>query len=144
MACKYTGAYARIREQFHTPIGHFEGIEEVLAEIGGQSYAMEASRLMVLKALDDGHVPSVISGVVKLQLMERMRKVVNDSMDIHGGHAICMGPHNHLARAYELIPVGITVEGANILTRTMIIFGQGAIRCHPYALKEILAQDQKL
>jgi acyl-CoA dehydrogenase len=139
MACKYTGAYARIRQQFHTPIGYFEGVEEVLAEIAGQSYAMEASRLLVLDALDDGAVPSVISGVVKLQLMERMRKVVNDSMDIHGGHGICMGPHNHLGRAYQLIPVGITVEGANILTRTMIIFGQGAMRSHPYLLKEVEA-----
>lgn len=139
MACKYTGAYARIREQFHTPIGYFEGVEEVLAEIAGQSYAMEASRLLVLKALDDGHVPSVISGVVKYQLMERMRKVVNDAMDIHGGHGICMGPNNHLGRGYELIPVGITVEGANILTRTMIIFGQGAMRSHPYLLREVQA-----
>jgi len=139
MACKYTGAYARIREQFHTPIGYFEGIEEVLAEIGGQAYAMEASRLLVLNALDTGAIPSVISGVVKLQLMERMRKVVNDAMDIHGGHGICMGPHNHLGRAYELIPVGITVEGANILTRTMIIFGQGAMRSHPFLLREVEA-----
>jgi acyl-CoA dehydrogenase len=139
MASKYTGAYARIRQQFHTPIGYFEGVEEVLTEIAGQTYAMEASRLLVLEALDDGAVPSVISGVVKFQLMERMREVINHAMDIHGGHGICMGPHNHLARAYQLIPVGITVEGANILTRTMIIFGQGAMRSHPYLLKEVAA-----
>ena len=139
MASKYTGAYSRIRQQFHTPIGYFEGVEEVLTEIAGQTYAMDASRLLVLNALDDGVVPSVISGVVKLQLMERMREVINHAMDIHGGHGICMGPHNHLARAYQLTPVGITVEGANILTRTMIIFGQGAMRSHPYLLKEVEA-----
>ena len=139
MASKYTGAYARIRQQFHTPIGYFEGVEEVLTEIAGQAYAMDAARLLVLNALDSGAVPSVISGVVKQQLMERMRKVVNDAMDIHGGHGICMGPHNFLGRAYQLIPVGITVEGANILTRTMIIFGQGAMRSHPYLLKEVAA-----
>jgi len=139
VASRYTGAYARIRQQFHTPIGYFEGVEEVLTEIAGQSYAMDAARLLVLNALDSGAVPSVISGVVKQQLMERMRKVVNDAMDIHGGHGICMGPHNFLGRAYQLIPVGITVEGANILTRTMIIFGQGAMRSHPYLLKEVAA-----
>ncbi len=136
---KYTGAYARIRQQFHTPIGYFEGVEEVLTEIAGQTYAMDAARLLVLSALDKGEVPSVVSGIVKQQLMERMRIVINHSMDIHGGHGICMGPHNHLARAYQLIPVGITVEGANILTRTMIIFGQGAMRSHPFLLKEVEA-----
>ncbi len=139
MSSKYTGAYARIRKQFHTPIGYFEGVEEVLTRIAGQAYAMDAARLMILGALDQGQVPSVLSGVVKQQTMERMRQVVNDSMDIHGGHAICMGPHNFLARAYQLIPVGITVEGANILTRTMIIFGQGAMRSHPFLLREVEA-----
>jgi acyl-CoA dehydrogenase len=143
MAAKYTGAYARIRQQFHTPIGYFEGVEEVLTEIAGQAYAMDAARLLVLSALDSGALPSVISGVVKQQLMERMRKVVNNAMDIHGGHGICMGPHNHLGRAYQLIPVGITVEGANILTRTMIIFGQGAMRSHPFLLKEVEAVHNK-
>jgi acyl-CoA dehydrogenase len=139
MASKYTGAYARIRQQFHTPIGYFEGVEEVLTEIAGQTYAIDAARLLVLNALDNGAVPSVISGIVKQQSMERMRKVINDAMDIHGGHAISMGPHNHLGRAYQLIPVGITVEGANILTRTLMIFGQGAMRSHPYLLKEVEA-----
>lgn len=139
VSSKYTGAYARIRQQFHTPIGYFEGVEEVLTEIAGQTYAIDAARLLVLGALDQGKVPSVVSGIVKQQLMERMRKVINHSMDIHGGHGICMGPHNHLARAYQLIPVGITVEGANILTRTMIIFGQGAMRSHPFLLKEVEA-----
>lgn len=140
---RYTGAYARIRQQFHTPIGHFEGVEEALTEIAGQAYVMDASRSLVASALDSGVVPSVISAIVKYQVMERMRQVLNSSMDIHGGHGICMGPRNHLARAYELIPVGITVEGANILTRTMIIFGQGAMRSHPYLLKEVKAVHSK-
>ena len=146
MAAKYTGAYARIRQQFHTPIGYFEGVEEALTEIAGQTYIMDASRSLVAIALDTGAVPSVISAIVKLQVMERMRDVINHAMDIHGGHGICMGPHNHLGRAYQLTPVGITVEGANILTRTMIIFGQGAMRSHPYLLKEVQAvhnEDRK-
>jgi acyl-CoA dehydrogenase len=139
VASRYTGSYARIRKQFRTPIGYFEGVEEVLAKIGGQSYVIEAARLLVLSALDSGEVPSVVSGIVKQQTMERMREVVNNAMDIHGGHGICMGPHNFLGRGYQLIPVGITVEGANILTRTMIIFGQGALRSHPFLLKEVAA-----
>lgn len=139
MASRYTGSYARIRKQFRTPIGYFEGVEEVLATIGGQAYAIESARLLVLAALDSGEVPSVVSGIVKLQTMERMRDVVNHAMDIHGGHGICMGPHNFLCRNYQLIPIGITVEGANILTRTMIIFGQGTLRSHPYLLKEVAA-----
>ncbi len=139
LASRYTGSYSRIRKQFRTPIGYFEGVEEVLAEIGGQTYAIESARLLVLSALDRGEVPSVISGVVKQQTMERMREVVNNAMDIHGGHGICMGPNNFLGRGYQLIPVGITVEGANILTRTMIIFGQGALRSHPFLLMEVEA-----
>ena len=139
MASKFTGAYARIRKQFHTPIGYFEGIEEPLAEIGGQAYAMESARLLVLSCLDNGEVPSVISGIVKQQLMDRLRISINHAMDIHGGHGICMGPNNYLARYYQLIPVGITVEGANILTRSLMIFGQGAMRSHPYLLKEVSA-----
>ena len=139
MASRYTGSYSRIRKQFRTPIGYFEGVEEVLAQIGGQTYAIEAARLLVLSALDQGEVPSVVSGIVKQQIMERMRDVVNHAMDIHGGHGICMGPNNFLGRGYQLIPVGITVEGANILTRTMIIFGQGALRSHPFLLKEVEA-----
>jgi len=146
MGARYTGAYARIREQFHTPIGYFEGVEEALTEIAGQTYAMDAARSMVTVALDNDVVPSVISAIVKQQTMERMRIMVNHAMDVHGGHAICMGPLNHLCRGYQLMPVGITVEGANILTRTMIIFGQGAMRSHPYLLKEVQAvhnEDQK-
>ncbi len=146
MGAKYTGAYARIRQQFHTPIGYFEGVEEALAEIAGQAYAMDAARSLVSVALDGGKVPSVISAIVKYQVMERMRDTINHEMDVHGGHAICMGPHNYLGRAYQLIPVGITVEGANILTRTMIVFGQGAMRSHPFLLKEVKAvhnEDEK-
>lgn len=146
MGARYTGAYARIRQQFHTPIGYFEGVEEALAVIAGQSYAMDAARSLVAVALDSGAVPSVVSAIVKQQVMERMREVINSSMDIHGGHGICMGPHNHLGRPYQLIPIGITVEGANILTRTMIIFGQGAMRSHPFLLKEVKAvhnEDQR-
>jgi acyl-CoA dehydrogenase len=143
MASKYTGAYARIRKQFRTPIGYFEGVEEALTEIAGQTYAMDASRSLVAIALDTGVVPSVVSAIVKHQVMERMRGVVNRAMDIHGGHGICMGPHNHLGRPYQLIPVGITVEGANILTRSMIIFGQGAMRSHPFLLKEVQAVHNK-
>jgi len=143
MAAKFTGAYARIRKQFHTPIGYFEGIEEPLAEIGGQTYAMESARLLVLSCLDHGETPSVISGIVKQQLMQRMRMSVNHAMDIHGGHGICMGPNNFLGRYYQLIPVGITVEGANILTRSLMIFGQGAMRSHPYLLKEVSAVHNK-
>ena len=139
MAAKFTGGYSRIRQRFHTPIGYFEGVEEALTEISGQTYAMDASRSLVAVALDSGVVPSVISAIVKQQVMERMRQIVNHAMDIHGGHGICMGPHNHLGRAYQLTPVGITVEGANILTRSMIIFGQGAMRSHPYLLKEVQA-----
>lgn len=136
-ASRYTGAYSRIRKQFRTPIGYFEGVEEVLAEIGGQTYAINAASSLVLSALDNGTVPSVISGVVKQQTMERMRKIVNNAMDIHGGHGISLGPLNFIGKAYQLTPVGITVEGANILTRSMIIFGQGAMRSHPYLLKEV-------
>ena len=98
MASKYTGAYSRIRQQFHTPIGYFEGIEEALAEIAGQTYVMDASRSLAAVALDNGAVPSVISAIVKQQTMERMRDVINHAMDVHGGHGICMGPHNHLGQ----------------------------------------------
>ena len=136
---RYTGAYARVRKQFKIPIGYFEGVEEALARIAGQAYIMDATRLLTLAGLDSGESPSVISGIIKYQLTERMRQVVNDAMDIHGGHGICLGPNNFLGRAYQGIPISITVEGANILTRSMIVFGQGAIRSHPYLLKEVEA-----
>ena len=139
LGSRATGAYARVRSQFRTPIGKFEGVEEPLARIGGNTYMMDATRRMTMSALDLGEKPSVISAICKYHMTERMRQIVNDAMDIHGGKGIMMGPNNYLGRAYETIPIAITVEGANILTRSMIIFGQGAIRCHPFVLKEIAA-----
>jgi acyl-CoA dehydrogenase len=140
-----TGAYARIRQQFKTPIGKFEGIEEPLARIGGYTYLMDACRTITTAALDQGEKPSVLSAISKYHMTERMRMVVNDAMDVHGGKGICLGPNNYLGRAYQMIPVAITVEGANILTRSLIIFGQGAIRSHPWVLKEMkAAQDNDL
>lgn len=136
---RYTGAYSRIRKQFKVPIGYFEGVEEALASIAGNTYIMNAARELTLLGLDTGEKPSVISAIVKYQMTERMRKSVNLAMDIHGGHGICLGPKNFLGRAYQGIPISITVEGANILTRSMIVFGQGALRSHPYLLKEIEA-----
>ncbi|HET7549070.1 MAG TPA: acyl-CoA dehydrogenase [Usitatibacter sp.] len=132
-----TGAYARIRSQFKTPIGKFEGVQEPLARIGGNTYLMDATRRLTMAALDLGEKPSVISAICKYHMTERMRSILADAMDIHGGKGICMGPNNYLGRAWETVPIAITVEGANILTRSMIIFGQGAIRCHPFVLKEI-------
>jgi acyl-CoA dehydrogenase len=136
---RVTGAYARIRSQFKTPIGRFEGIEEPLARIGGSTYLMDAMRRMTMAALDLGEKPSVISAICKYHMTERMRSILNDAMDVHGGKGICMGPNNYLGRAYQTVPIAITVEGANILTRSLIIFGQGAIRCHPWVLKEMNA-----
>ena len=133
------GAYARIRKQFKLPIGRFEGIEEPLARIGGATYLMEAARIMICGAIDQGRKPAVISAIVKYQLTERMRRVVNDGMDVQGGGGIILGPRNILGRNYQSVPIGITVEGANILTRSMIIFGQGAIRSHPYIQQEMRA-----
>jgi len=139
-ACaRNTGAYAYLRKQFNTSIGKFEGVEEALARIGGMAYMMEAGRLLTLSALDSGEKPSIITAILKCYNTEHMRQVVNHAMDVHGGRGICMGPSNYLARAYQSQPVGITVEGANILTRSMIIFGQGAIRCHPYLVREMEA-----
>jgi acyl-CoA dehydrogenase len=136
---RVTGAYARIRSQFKTPIGRFEGIEEPLARIGGSTYLMDGMRRMTMAALDMGEKPSVISAICKYHMTERMRSILNDAMDVHGGKGICMGPNNYLGRAYQTVPIAITVEGANILTRSLIIFGQGAIRCHPWVLKEMTA-----
>ncbi|WP_047243362.1 acyl-CoA dehydrogenase [Chromobacterium subtsugae] len=134
-----TGAYARIRDQFGLPIGKFEGVDEAMARIGGFTYQMEASQDLALTALDNGEKPSVLSAILKYHNTERMRKTLNDAMDVHGGKAVVLGPRNYLARGYQAIPIGITVEGANILTRSMIIYGQGAIRCHPFVLREMKA-----
>jgi acyl-CoA dehydrogenase len=136
---RVVGAYARVRRQFRLPIGRFEGVEEALARIAGHCYIMDAARVMTCGAVDRGERPSVISAIVKHQCTERMRMVINDGMDVMGGSGICRGPHNLLSRIHQAAPIGITVEGANILSRSMIIFGQGAIRCHPYILKEMRA-----
>ncbi len=138
-----TGAYGRVRQQFRLSVGRFEGVEEAIARIGGNAYIMEAARVMTAGAVDLGEKPSVISAIVKYHLTERGRQVIIDAMDVHAGKGICMGPSNYLARAYQATPIAITVEGANILTRTMIIFGQGAIRGHPYVLKEIEATKER-
>lgn len=136
-----TGAYSRIRRQFKLPIGKMEGVEEALARIGGNAYLMDAVTTLSTNAIDLGEKPSVISAISKYHLTEKMRSCVIDAMDIHGGKGICMGPNNYLARDYQGAPIAITVEGANILTRSMIIYGQGAIRCHPYVLAEISAAN---
>jgi len=134
-----TGAYARIRKQFKTPIGRFEGVEDVLARMGGMLYAMDATRVMTVGAVDLGEVPSVPSAIAKFHVTEMARQIANDAMDVHGGKGIMLGPKNYLGRGYQSVPIAITVEGANILTRSMIIFGQGAIRCHPFVLREMRA-----
>ncbi len=134
-----TGLYARIRDQFGLPIGFFEGVDEAMARIGAYTYQMEASQDLALTALDSGEKPSVISAILKYHNTERMRKTINDAMDVHGGRTVVQGPRNYLVSAYQTVPVGITVEGANILTRSMMIFGQGAFRCHPFVLTEIRA-----
>ncbi len=138
-----TGAYGRVRQQFKLPVGRFEGVEEAMARIAGNVYVMDAARVMTAGAVDLGEKPSVVSAIVKYHLTERGRQVINDAMDVHGGKGICMGPSNYLASAYMQTPIAITVEGANILTRTMIIFGQGAIRGHPYVLREIEATREE-
>ncbi|MCP3127378.1 acyl-CoA dehydrogenase FadE [Shewanella sp. KJ2020] len=132
-----TGAYARIRRQFKLPIGKLEGIEEPMARIGGNAYLMDAVTSLTTTGIDLGEKPSVISAIVKYHLTDRMQKCVIDAMDIHGGKGVCLGPNNYLGRGYQAAPIAITVEGANILTRSMIIYGQGAIRCHPYVLAEM-------
>ncbi|MDQ6982177.1 MAG: acyl-CoA dehydrogenase [Mariprofundus sp.] len=139
MACDTTGAYARLRKQFKTSIGRFEGVEEALARIGGLTYMVDAGVRLTTSALDAGEKPAVVTAIAKRYLTESMRQVINDAMDVHGGRGICMGPSNYLGRTYQSIPVAITVEGANILTRSMMVFGQGAMRCHPYLQEEIEA-----
>jgi acyl-CoA dehydrogenase len=139
LASRATGAYATVRKQFKTPIGRFEGVEEALARIAGSAYVTDAARVMTLGAVDSGEKPSVISAMIKYHLTELMRRAVNDAMDVHGGSAVVLGPRNFMARVYQAIPISITVEGANIMTRNLIIFGQGAIRCHPHVLKEMHA-----
>jgi len=134
-----TTAYASIREQFKMPIGAMEGVEEVIARMCGRLYQVEASRVMTAGSVDLGEKPSVPSAIVKYNLTEKGRQILNDAMDVHGGKGIIMGPNNYLGRTYMGVPIGITVEGANILTRSMIVYGQGAIRCHPHIVDELTA-----
>ncbi|MCK1745836.1 acyl-CoA dehydrogenase [Bradyrhizobium sp. 139] len=138
-AARTTGAYARIREQFGISISKFEGVEEPLARIVATAYQLDAARRLTCAALNAGIHPAVISGIMKLHATERMRTAVDDAMDIHGGKAVIDGPQNYLGNLHRAVPVGITVEGANILTRNLIVFGQGAIRAHPYLLAEMNA-----
>jgi len=143
LTVRATGAYARVRTQFKTPIGRFEGIEEALTRMGGNLYVMDAARALTATIVDRGEKPAVLSGIAKLHITGRNREVINDAMDIAGGKGICMGPSNFLGAAYMQMPVSITVEGANILTRSLIVFGQGAIRCHPYVLREMAATQER-
>ena len=136
-----TGAYARIRKQFNMPIGRFEGIEEALCEIAGLTYTCAATSTMTALAVDQGEIPAVPSAIAKMHATDMSRTIISHAMDIHGGKGIIMGPKNYLGKAWQGLPIWITVEGANILTRSMIIFGQGAIRCHPYVLKEMEAAN---
>ena len=139
---RFTGAYARVRSQFKTPIGKLEGVEEALGRIAAHCYMMDATRVMTAGAVDLGEKPAVLSAIAKYHMTERARTCVNDAMDIHGGKGICLGPSNWIGRGYQMTPIAITVEGANILTRTLIIFGQGAIRAHPYVLREMRAAKE--
>ncbi|HEX6945270.1 MAG TPA: acyl-CoA dehydrogenase [Casimicrobiaceae bacterium] len=139
LVVRTTGAYARARRQFKTAIGRFEGVEEPLARMGTNLYVMDAVRRLTARAIDLGEKPAVLAGIAKLHITERQRQIVNDAMDVVGGKGICMGPSNVVGSAYMQMPISITVEGANILTRSLIVFGQGAIRCHPFVLKEMEA-----
>lgn len=141
LAARATGGYARIREQFGVPVGEFEGVQERLARIAGVAYLLEAARQVTTLAIDGGHTPSVVSAIIKSQATFRARRAMMDAMDVHGGKAVCDGPNNYLGNLYRAMPVAITVEGANILTRNLIIFGQGAVRCHPFLLEEMLAAE---
>lgn len=139
VAAYTSGSYARVREQFGLSIGHFEGVREPLARLAANAYLVDAARTFTAAAIDAGEKPAVVSAIMKYHATERLRQAVNDAMDIHGGKSIIEGPRNYLITAYKSLPVAITVEGANILTRSLIIFGQGSIRCHPYLLTEMEA-----
>ena len=140
-AAHTSGAYARIREQFHVPIGRFEAIQERLGRMAATAYLLDAARRLTCAGIDNGHKPAVVTAIMKSQATDRLRVVVNDAMDIHGGKAVQEGPLNYLGSLYRALPIGITVEGANIVTRSLIQFGQGAIRSHPYLLREITALE---
>jgi acyl-CoA dehydrogenase len=139
LAAVVSGAYARIRKQFGLSIGRFEGVEEALARIAGNTYAMTALSQATAAAVDRGEKPAVPSAIAKYHCTEMAREVAKDAMDIHGGKGVILGPRNYLGRGWQAAPISITVEGANIMTRSLMIFGQGAIRCHPWVLKEMRA-----
>jgi acyl-CoA dehydrogenase len=141
-AAHVTGAYASIREQFHVPIGRFEAVQERLGRLAATAYLLDAARRLTCAAIDRGHKPAVITAIMKAQATERLRVSANDAMDVHGGKGVMEGPLNYLGNLYRAVPIGITVEGANIVTRSLIQFGQGAIRSHPYILKEMLALEE--
>ncbi len=134
-----SGAYTRLRKQFNVPVCEFEGVSEALARIAGYTYIINAGMTVTSTMIARGEKPAVPSAVLKYHCTELARKIVDDAMDVHGGKGIMLGPSNYLARGYQGVPIAITVEGANILTRSLIIFGQGAIRCHPFVLKEMEA-----
>ena len=138
-----SAAYARIRKQFNQPVGRFEGVEAALTRMAGAAYIVDAARSVTTGAIDGGEKPSVPAAMLKYHCTELARQVANDAMDVHGGKGICLGPRNYLGRGYQVVPVAITVEGANILTRSLMILGQGAIRCHPYVLREMNAAKDK-
>lgn len=143
LCARSTGAYASIRRQFGVPIGQFEGIQERLAPLAADAYLVDAARRLTCAGLNEGRKPSVISAIMKVHATYRMRSSIDHAMDVHGGKSVIDGPRNYLGDIYRAVPVGITVEGANILTRSLIIFGQGAIRCHPWLLKEMLALEEQ-
>jgi acyl-CoA dehydrogenase len=134
-----TGAYAAIRKQFNTSIANFEGVGEAITRIAGNTYISNAALSVTAGAIDQGEKPAVPSAILKYHCTELSRKCANDAMDVHGGKGVMMGPTNYLGRGYMATPIAITVEGANILTRSLIIYGQGAIRCHPFVLRELQA-----
>src|SRR5262249_8107584 len=138
-AAHVTRAYARGREQFHLPIRHFQALQERLARRAATAYLLDAARRLTCAGIDQGHHPAVVTAIMKSQATDRLRISVNDAMDVHGGKGIIDGPLNYLGNFYRAVPIGITVEGANIVTRTLIQFGQGAIRSHPFILKEMMA-----
>ncbi len=138
-ATRMTGAYSYVRQQFGMAIGKFEGVQESLGRIGAYTYSLEAMRVMTAGAIDLNLSPSVVTAIAKYHMTEMSRTLLNDAFDIHSGRAIRVGPKNYLAHGYMGMPVSITVEGANILTRNLMIFGQGATRCHPYVLQELEA-----
>ncbi len=146
LSYKMTGAYALLRKQFKTSIGHFQGVEEAMARIAGNTYQLEAMRTMTAGSIDLGVKPSVVTAIAKYHMTELARSVIQDAMDVHGGRGVIMGERNYLAGGYMSMPISITVEGANILTRNLMIFGQGAVRCHPFVFREMQAaanQDEK-